>query len=37
MQQGNIRMLAPKQFETQIDTETKQYADIIRKANITLD
>ncbi|WP_226858206.1 Bug family tripartite tricarboxylate transporter substrate binding protein [Diaphorobacter aerolatus] len=35
-QQGNIRMLATQQFETQIDAETKQYADIIRKANITL-
>ncbi|WP_323745938.1 Bug family tripartite tricarboxylate transporter substrate binding protein [Diaphorobacter caeni] len=37
MQQGNIRMLAPAQFEAQIDSETKQYADIIRKSNITLD
>jgi len=35
-QQGNIRMLAPQQFETQIDNETRQYADIIRKANIAL-
>lgn len=37
MQQGNIRMLDPQQFKTQIDSETKQYADIIRKANITLE
>ncbi|MPM38860.1 hypothetical protein SDC9_85490 [bioreactor metagenome] len=36
-QQGNLRMLAPKAFETQIDNETKQYAEIIRKANISLD
>lgn len=36
-QQGNIRMLNPKAFETQIQSETAQYADIIRKAGITLD
>ena len=36
-QQGNIRMLDPKAFEAQIQSETAQYADIIRKANITLD
>ena len=37
MQQGNIRMLNPQKFATQIDSETAQYAEIIRKANITLD
>ncbi len=36
-QQGNIRMLGPKPFAQQIESETKQYADIIRKANISLD
>ena len=35
--QGNIRMLAPSAFEAQIQSETTQYAEIIRKANITLD
>lgn len=35
-QQGNIRMLGPQAFEAQIQSETAQYADIIRKANITL-
>ena len=37
MQQGNIRMLNPQKFAAQIDSETAQYAEIIRKANITLD
>lgn len=36
-QQGNIRMLGPKAFEAQIQSETAQYADIIRNANIALD
>lgn len=36
-QQGNIRMLNPNAFEAQIQSETAQYADIIRKAHITLD
>lgn len=36
-QQGNIRMLGPKPFEEQIGSETRQYAEIIRKAGITLE
>lgn len=37
MQQGNLRMLGPKPFAAQIETETAQYAEIIRKADIRLD
>ena len=36
-QQGNIRMFGPKRFAEQIDKETAQYAEIIRKADIKLD
>ncbi len=37
IQQGNLRMLGPKPFTARIETETAQYAEIIRKANIRLD
>jgi hypothetical protein len=36
-QQGNIRMYGPQRFAEQIDKETAQYAEIIRKADIKLD
>ena len=36
-QQGNIRMFGPKRFAQQIEKETAQYAEIIRKADIKLD
>lgn len=36
-QQGNIRMFGPKRFAEQIDKESAQYAEIIRKADIKLD
>ncbi|ALM81659.1 tripartite tricarboxylate transporter substrate binding protein [Bordetella sp. N] len=36
-QQGNLRMLGPREFAAQIGVETAQYADIIRKADIKLE
>lgn len=36
-QQGNLRMLDPQKFAAQIDSETAQYAKIVRDAGITLD